>query len=1246
MRRTLLVLLSLALAPALVHGQATFRFIQNRGQWPAAVTHRADIAGATVWCERGSVVIDRYDAPALQALYHAHSGQPGEPGEPIIRHHALRLRFLNAREAPEVLSQGIQPGAYNYLLGNDPKRWAGNAHAFSSVVQRGLYPGVDLRIRGGDTGLKYDLILAPESDPRAILFTYEGSDGLVIGPERLLVRTSLGDLVETIPLAYQEVDGTRIPVTCRYRAVSGQVGFELGPHDLSLPVVIDPTLSFSTYSGSFANNFGYTATFDSDGFLYSGSSAFGQNYPTTTGAYQVMHAGGDGLFDGTDIALTKYDTSGTYLIWSTYLGGSSDELPHSLVVNGNDELFVYGTTSSNNFPVTPGAIDFNFNGGPAVNLTNGLGANYPNGVDMIVARLSADGSQLLAGTYLGGTNTDGLNTAPGLTFNYADEVRGEILLDVNENVYIASCTSSPDMPTSPGSFQPGYGGGTHDGVVLKLDATLTTIIWSTFFGGSLADALYSVELDDTGRLYVAGGTRSTDLPVTTGVLTPTFQGGTADGFVAELSADGSGLVASTYFGTASYDQCYFADLDQDGFVYLFGQTQAPGTELIFNAPYNVPNSGQFIAKLDAGLTTLLIGSRFGQGDGTPDISPTAFLVDYCDKIYVSGWGSAIQGGTLSTSGMTVTPDGYQLSTDGNDFYLAVFDIDMSSLFYGTYFGGNISAEHVDGGTSRFDRRGRVYQSVCAGCGGNSDFPIQPNPGAWSATNNSGFCNNGVFKFDFDFPIVVAGFNSTLNCLPQPIQFNNTSYGATNYFWSFGDGSFSASTSPSHLYAGPGVYTVTLIASNAATCNQSDTLSQQVVVLGAGTYQLPDTSICLGGTVQIGVLPIPEPGITYQWSPLTGLSNPNIANPFCSPAQTTTYSLTISNGLCTSVATQTVAVGTDVIDAGAPQSICGPSASAFLVANGFGSVGLFQWSSNAAFTDTLNAPLTDSTATVLVTTSAWYFVQPLGNACGGVDSVFIQVELAAPAILGDLLICADQETALQLTGVEPGSNISWSPAGQIDSGQGTAAVVVSPASSTVFSVNVTSPSGCTWSGSATVSVSTVNSAEVNATVDQPIVIAGTTVQLQAAPATGVTYTWSPSGAVSNSGIADPTAVVNETTTFVVVVSDSICTVLDSVTVRVFEFLCDEPDIFVPNAFTPNGDGNNDLLFVRGRYITALEFKIFDRWGEKVFETTDQRFGWDAIFNGKPVDPAVFVYWLKVDCEGGQTYFKKGNVTVIR
>ena len=1228
-------------------GQSGIQFVQNRGQWPNTVTFRADLPSATAWIESGSILIDRYDGKAIQALAHAHaSASEASVASQSVAHHALRLRFSGANQTPISEPLGVRPGSFNFFIGNDPSRWAEHVHAFSAVLQRDIYPNVDLRFRAEGAAIKYDLLLAPGADVSRILFTYEGSDGMDVKPERVTVKTSLGELTETIPLAYQEKNGARVAITCTYREVGDQIGFVLGDHDHTLPVVIDPTLVFSTYSGSVANNFGYTATFDRDGFLYSGSTAFGQAYPFTLGAYQVTHAGGDGLFDGIDIALTKYDTTGTFLIWSTFLGGSSDELPHSLVVNANDELFVYGTTSSPNFPVTTNAFDPVFNGGPPVDLSNGLGANFPNGADMFVARLSADGSALLASTYLGGSQTDGLNTAAGLKFNYADEVRGEVLLDANNNVYIGSCTASPNMPTTVGALQPTYAGGDQEGIVFKLDASLTTVLWGTYLGGTLADAIYNVELDDDGRLYVAGGTRSTDFPVTPGVLFNAYQGGTADGFVAELSTEGTALVASSYFGTAAYDQCYFTELDQQGNVFLFGQTNAPSGELVFNAPYNIPHAGQFIAKLDRGLTTLQISSRFGQGDGTPDISPTAFLVDYCDKIYVSGWGSAIQGGSLSTTGLAVTADAFQSTTDGNDFYLAVFELDMSGLFYATYFGGGVSGEHVDGGTSRFDRRGRVYQSVCAGCGGNSDMPIQPSPGAWSATNNSGFCNNAVFKFDLDLPIVVADFNSTSNCLPDPIEFDNASSGATSYLWSFGDGATSVSISPTHVYPSPGTYSVTLIAINTGTCNQQDTISQQVVVLGSGSYSLPDTSLCLGGTVQIGLLPIADPSITYQWTPATGLSNPNAANPIATPLGSTAYTLAISNGVCTTSATQNVQVISLSIDAGLSQIICGPNATGQLVANGFGGIDLFQWSSTNTFQDTLNATLPDSTASVTPSVSGWYFVRSLDGACVSMDSVQITVSLADPRLLAVGTICTGDIATIDLLGVEEGSTILWEPASEIDSGQGTGRVQVTPTETTSYSVSVISPVGCTWTGSATVLVSSLTGASIAATASPLIVLPGETSQLQALPGSGVTYSWMPSNLLDDPFIASPIATLQQTTVFTVTISDGVCTKDRSVRVEVRELRCEGPDIFVPYTFTPNGDGQNDVLFVRGRSIERMEFLVFDRWGEKVFETNDPSRGWDGTYEGKPVDPAVFVYHLTAYCIDGQQFFTKGNVTVVR
>ncbi|MBK9764763.1 MAG: hypothetical protein IPO87_15790 [Flavobacteriales bacterium] len=401
LRSALFVVILHSLSLTLV-AQRSVPFLQNRGQWPEPVKFRAEMADATVWIEPAALLIDRFDRNALQQLSHAHvNGMPDGPLSQLIRHHAIRLRFMATNSDPEIEPVGVRPGAFNFLIGNDPSKWASNVHAFSAIDQKNIYPGVDLRIRTDASGLKYDLFLAPDVDPTIIKFLYDGADGITFTNDRLTLATSLGDVIETIPLAYQERDGVRMPVPCHYRKGSGHFGFELGAYDRALPLVIDPTVIFSTYSGSVADNFGYTATFDRDGFLYSGSTAFGQGYPTTTGAFQVTHAGGDGLFDGTDIALTKYDTTGTFLIWSTYIGGSSDELPHSIIVNGSDELFLYGTTSSPNFPVTTGSFDTSFNGGPPVNLTNGLGVNFPNGVDMIVARLSADGSTLLAGTFLG-----------------------------------------------------------------------------------------------------------------------------------------------------------------------------------------------------------------------------------------------------------------------------------------------------------------------------------------------------------------------------------------------------------------------------------------------------------------------------------------------------------------------------------------------------------------------------------------------------------------------------------------------------------------------------------------------------------------------------------------------------------------------------------------------------------------------------------------------------------------------------
>ncbi|MBK8227108.1 MAG: gliding motility-associated C-terminal domain-containing protein [Flavobacteriales bacterium] len=1155
-----------AIAAVACSGQA--RFIENKGQWPDAVRYRAELDGVVLWAQDDAVLFDLFDA---KALHDAHANVK-DPLPETLRHHAVCMRFVSATAGGRADAAQRLTGLHSYFLGRDPKRWAGGARAFAEMSLRAIAPGCDAVFRAGRSGAKYDLVVAPGADPAAIRIAFEGADKVELRGAALVVHTSLGRLTERIPIAYQEIDGERRTVHCRYTLRDGIVGFKPGDYDKRHPLIIDPTLRFATYSGSFSNNFGYTASFDQLGFLYAGSTAFGNQFPVTTGAYQTQWAGGAGQQNGgTDIAITKYDTTGTFLVWSTYLGGNGDEMPHSLFVDGNDQLVVLGTTGSTDFPTPATTYDNSFGGGSAVTPA-GLGISYPNGSDMVVARLSADGSALIGSTYLGGAANDGLNTATGLKFNYADEVRGEVLLDPQGRVWVVSCTQTQNMPTTAGSAQGAFGGGSHDGYVARFNPQLTQLQFGSYLGGSGADACYNGDLDAQGRLYVCGGTVSSDLPVSSGAVQGAFNGGPADAFAARFSADGGIIERLTYWGSSGYDQAYFIELDQPGNAFLFGQTNAPNGQLIQNAPYNIPGGGQFITKLDPNLSNVLLSSRVGAGDGTPDISPTAFLVDVCDKIYTSGWGSSAGGlgGGLTTTGLPVTADAHQGTTAGHDLYLAVFDIDMTALDYATYYGGAQSPEHVDGGTSRFDRRGRVYQSVCAGCQNNDDFPTTP--GAWSATNNSSGCNNGVLKFDFDAPLTIAAFLAPDTvCAPLSVAFTNLSSGATSYLWDFGDSQTSTAFSPTHSYAQPGTYTVTLTATSPVTCNGQDVTTRTVTIAAAGP------------------------------------------------------SLQAMN---------------DTL-------ICGPIASFDLIATSFGTANTWHWSSNAQFTDILNSTFSDSTGTVAPAVSGTYHIRVSnGSICTARDSVQVTISLGAIAVSGEQGICAGDTAVLTVSGADPGSSIAWSPAEDIINGQGTASALVAPVEATTYGVSVSSPLGCSWSGTVTVNVSPLFGNTVTATADQTLVLPGTTVQLLATPSAGVTYSWQPAGAVSDPAIANPTAVIQQTTTFTATVSDGTCTRSIPVTVRVYELRCEEPDIFVPNTFTPNGDGANDVLFVRGRHIERMEFKVFDRWGEKVFESTDPSFGWNGEYKGKLVDPAVFVYHLKVWCIDGQEYFTKGNVTVVR
>lgn len=1216
-----------------------YRYLENKGQWPSEVVFSADVEYGKVFLEKDGLTFDFYHPEDVDLYTSAHHSKTASPKIPqSLRAHAWKLQFL---EALPTSPEGKNPlnGSTHFYLGEDAEKWATNCEGFKEVTWNELYPGIDLRLYSKDFLMKYDLIVKPAAEVSQIKWHYQGIETPKLRNGRIIVSSNVNEVIEQKPISYQIIGGQKRIIRSTYTLNDGIFGFEiLEEYDTSLPLIIDPELIFSSYTGSFSNNFGYTATYDDQGFLYSGSSAFGNDYPSTLGSYEENFQGGI-----VDMAITKWDTTGTFFVWSAYLGGSNDELPHSLIVNSARELFVYGTTSSTDYPTTPGAYDTEFNGGAGINLLQGLGVNYTNGSDIVVSRFSEAGDNLVASTYVGGSDNDGLNSGTPLKYNYADEIRGEVLIDNDNNIYIASSTNSSDFPTTPGVYQSVYGGGEQEGCLFKLDNNLSTMLWSTYLGGSDNDAVYAVDLDSDENVIVCGGTESNDFPITFGTIQQSLAGG-IDGFVSRLSADGATLLQSSYWGTDAYDQIYFVELDTEDQVHVFGQTEVDGDAYIINADYGAPSSGQFITKFQEDLDEVIWSTAFGSGSGQPNISPTAFLVDLCNKIYLSGWGSSIQGGPLTVEGMDVTPDAYQSTTDGDDFYLFVLEDDASDIFYGSYYGGTSSSEHVDGGTSRFDRKGVMYQAVCAGCGGNDDFPIFPDPGAHSPFNNSN-CNLGVFKFDFNIPVTVADFFAPdAVCIEEPIAIENLSSEALNFEWIFGDGTESSETQPQHFYDEPGTYTIQLIASNPETCNLADTISQAITVLSNTSSFLEAGNACANEDIQIGIAPSSDPDIRYTWIPDDFLSSGEIANPIFNGDMNLDYTLLISNGICTDTLFQSVAVTNLDISVTDDLTICNEAENVELSAQSSEPGVSFTWSFNDDFSDPLNDP-EDNSVNLLIEEPTTLYAQAELNGCTVNDQIEIDFVSSQLELGNNELICPGDSVLLTVSSPNPGLQYSWSPEAEIISGQGTSEVWVSPQSPTTYIVNGQLTEECVVSDSVLVDLSSLEDEFLQATAEPNTILAGDTVQLNALP-DGYDYQWSPFEGVSNPLSQNPTAHPEVSTTYFVSVEDGDCIYGDSVRVAVVDFICGPPLIYLPNAFTPNGDGQNDILYVRGANLTRVSLKVYNRWGEKVFETDQQSDGWDGSYKGNSVDPAVFVYYLEADCGDGNTYFEKGNITLIR
>ena len=1277
-----------------VLGQPSIWMKPNKGQWHENVSYKIGIPGGDLFLEKSGFTYQFHNGGDF-IHGHNHKESNEQHADEKFKSHVIKTSFLGANPTPKFQESIPSSHVENYIIGNDPNKWVSNLTLYNSVQYQALYDGIDMHIYEKNQTLKYDFIIAPGADLQKLQIKYEGQDALKIENEQLNIHTIFGVFSESQPIAYQIINGEKEFVVCKYTLNNNIVSFEFPEgYQTSDTLIIDPVLLFSTFTGSTSDNWGMTACPDVNDKLIAAGIVFGSGYPISAGAFSTSFNGGQ-----VDIGLTKFNPTGTGIEFSTYIGGGGAETPHSLIVNDANQIFLMGATSSANFPIPSTGYQTIFQGGTIG--TNIDGIQFSAGTDLYAIKLNANGTAIQNGTFLGGSGNDGVVNLSGggsnIAYNYGDQLRGEIIVDQNSSVYISSTTSSSNFPTNNG-FSNSLSG-SQDAVFVKLNNTFSNLVYGTYIGGSGLESGNSIQIASNGDLYLVGGTTSSNFPFTTGQINPNYMGGITDGYVLRLQAPSYANPIATYLGTNEYDQAYCVQLDLNDKVYVYGQSK--GNYPVTPGKYVNPNSGQFIHKMNADLTATEWSSVFGGGTGDVEISPTAFLVSDCYEIYIAGWGGLTNSNNSSatnssTTGFPTTADAYQDVTSGSNFYLALFTPDMLSLKYATFMGNpNSTNDHVDGGTCRFDKSGKIYHAVCAACSSIGTFPTTP--GAYSTVNGANNCNMAGFVFDLSIIEATLGVPLPITCLPNATVFTNSSINGNTFMWYFGDGDSSSLFTPTHLYANPGIYNVTLIVSDSNGCYTPDTAYSQVeiilpvydayaledticpgtsvqVVASGGTdyfwgppllfdnpylynpiltidndttitveissvcgltillvdvwtYDLigeagPDTTICTGQSTEIWA----TGGGSYLWNPPLGLSDPNISNPIASPTQNSKYKVYITTpDNCTFADSLYI-----FIDQGLPNPQVQATADICLGTNiqltASGAL-TYEWSPNYNINNTqipnpIVAPTVDTTYIVSFT-----------NACGtALDQVKVYVHNVIANTRADTSVCPEEPIGLWATG---GKFYEWTPTLRLEN-PGEANTIAKPVKSTYYTVTVSDEFGCSDTAGFHANVFDLPKLTVSADV---VAVVGDIIPIWAEGDGDIE--WFPKSFITCAICAETEVFPPHNTNYTAVLTDQNgCKVQDDVHIGY------DPLIYVPNVFTPDGNDYNNTFKAVTQNIEEFEMTIYNRWGEVVFKSYNVDGEWDGYYNGRLSQDGVYVWVIDYVDLNGKKEQLVGHVSIFK
>ena len=545
-------------------------FIENRGQSPEDVRFMVRIEGPMVLFTPSEVV------------FRLSCGNNSS---------AVHMAFENSSPG-EIIGEEQLPGRANFFLGNDSSQWISDIPTFGEIRYKELYPGVDLVFKGTEGYLKHELSLEPGANLSGIVLTYSGQDKLSLAEDgSLLIETSAGNLTDSVPVCYQEINGSKEMVEGRYRLVGENgVGFEIGDYDRRYPLVIDPALA--TYLGGSGDDSGLSLAIDSSGNAYVAGYTASTNFPTKN-PLQASKSGSNDAF------IAKINSAGSALSYSTYIGGSSDDYGESIAVDSSGNAYITGYTGSANFPTK-----------------NPIQASKAGLWDAFVSKINSAGSALVYSTYLGGSSSEyGLGIA----------------IDSSGNAYITGPTYSTNFPTS--NPLQASNGGEMDAFVSKINSAGSALTYSTYLGGSSNDFAEGIAVDRNGNSYVTGYTISNNFPTKNPIQA--LKKGPFDAFVAKINSAGSGLAYSTFLGGSGDCFAHGIAVDARGNAIVTGDTSS--ADFPTKNPVQSSNSGSydvFVTLIDATGSTLSFSTYLG---GIYHDYAKGIAIDDSNNAYLTGY---------------------------------------------------------------------------------------------------------------------------------------------------------------------------------------------------------------------------------------------------------------------------------------------------------------------------------------------------------------------------------------------------------------------------------------------------------------------------------------------------------------------------------------------------------------------------------------------------------------------------------